>query len=176
MMMRGGSSKGAYFLASDLPDSPVERDELLLRIMGSPDVRQIDGIGGAHPLTSKVAIVSASVYDDADIDYLFLQVSVDDALVSDRQNCGNLLAGVGPFAIERGLFGPDQVVDHTAVRIHMLNTDSVATATIPVHHGAPVYDGSTAISGVPGTAAAVRLDFEDIAGEHAVRCCPPVAP
>jgi len=99
MLMRGGTSKGAYFLAGDLPQDPAERDDLLLRIMGSPDARQIDGIGGAHPLTSKVAVISPSERADADVDYLFLQVGVDQATVSDRQNCGNLLAGVGPFAV-----------------------------------------------------------------------------
>ncbi len=111
MLMRGGTSKGAYFLAEDLPQDPAERDDVLLRIMGSPDARQIDGIGGAHPLTSKVAVISPSARADADVDYLFLQVGVDQAMVSDRQNCGNLLAGVGPFAVERGLAslgtGPD---------------------------------------------------------------------
>ena len=105
MLMRGGTSKGAYFLAEDLPSDPAERDDLLLRIMGSPDARQIDGIGGAHPLTSKVAVISPSARPDADVDYLFLQVGVEAAMVSDRQNCGNLLAGVGPFAVERGLAG-----------------------------------------------------------------------
>ena len=95
MLMRGGTSKGAYFVTGDLPAEAAARDDLLLRIVGSPDPRQIDGIGGAHPLTSKVAVVNRSDRDNADIDYLFLQVSVDEALVSDRQNCGNLLAGVG---------------------------------------------------------------------------------
>jgi len=174
MMLRGGSSKGAYFLADDLPVDPDARDELLLGIMGSPDARQIDGIGGAHPLTSKVAIVGPSTRPDADVEYLFLQVGVDQAQVSDRQNCGNLLAGVGPFALERGLItaagsdsssasnsDPDSEV---SVAIHMLNTDSVATATFPTADGQPVYNGETAISGVPGTAAPIRLDFEDIAG------------
>jgi 4-oxalomesaconate tautomerase len=123
MLMRGGTSKGAYFLAEDLPRDPAERDDLLLRIMGSPDPRQIDGIGGAHPLTSKVAVISPSDRADADVDYLFLQVGVDTATVSDRQNCGNLLAGVGPFAIERGLIGS------APVRIHMVNSGSVATAS-----------------------------------------------
>jgi 4-oxalomesaconate tautomerase len=123
MLMRGGTSKGAYFLAEDLPRDPAERDDLLLRIMGSPDPRQIDGIGGAHPLTSKVAVISPSSRADADVDYLFLQVGVDTATVSDRQNCGNLLAGVGPFAIERGLIGS------APVRIHMVNSGSVATAS-----------------------------------------------
>ena len=103
LWMRGGTSKGAYFLASDLPSQIAARDDLLLRIMGSPDLRQIDGIGGADPLTSKVAILSASTRPDADVDYLFLQVFVDQALVSDAQACGNILAGVGPAAIERGL-------------------------------------------------------------------------
>ena len=163
MVMRGGSSKGVYLLARDLPAVAAERDDLLQRIMGSPDPRQIDGLGGAHPLTSKVAVVSASSDDRADVDYLFLQVGVDDDGVSDRQNCGNLLAGVGPFAIERGLVAADTDGEAT-VRVRMLNTDSFATARFPVCGGEPVYDGDTAISGVPGTGAAIRLDFDDIAG------------
>ena len=103
MWMRGGTSKGGYFLAADLPQDIAARDALLLRAMGSPDPRQIDGMGGASPLTSKVAVISASSRDDADVDYLFLQVFVDRAIVTDAQNCGNILAGVGGFAIERGL-------------------------------------------------------------------------
>ena len=103
MLMRGGTSKGAYFLADDLPADVAERDDLLLRIMGSPDPKQIDGIGGAHPLTSKVAVVSRSTLPGVDIDYLFLQVMVDKPIVTDKQNCGNILAGIGPFAVERGL-------------------------------------------------------------------------
>lgn len=163
MILRGGSSKGAYFLGEDLPTDPAERDSLLQRIMGSPDPRQIDGIGGAHPLTSKVAIVSPAVGDDADVDYLFLQVGVDDDIVSDRQNCGNLLAGVAPFALERGLVRA--VGDgEQSLRIRMVNTDSIATARLSVVGGAPVYDGDTAISGVPGSAAAIHLEFENIAG------------
>ena len=163
MIMRGGSSKGAYFLAHDLPTDATERDALLLRIMGSPDARQIDGIGGAHPLTSKVAIVSASPDKTADVDYLFLQVGVDEPLVSDRQNCGNLLAGVAPFAIERGLIlAPAD--GELSVRIKMLNTGSVATARLQTANGMPIYEGATSISGVPGTAAAIALEFEDIAG------------
>jgi len=164
MVLRGGSSKGAYFLSDDLSADVAARDDLLLRIMGSPDGRQIDGIGGAHPLTSKVAIVSPSTGGGADVDYLFLQVSVDEPLVSDRQNCGNLLAGVAPFAIERGLVVVDAEADRAEVRVRMLNTDSLATATVSVAGGVPVYDGSTAISGVPGTAAEIRLDFDGIAG------------
>jgi 4-oxalomesaconate tautomerase len=157
MLMRGGTSKGAYFLAEDLPADPKARDDLLLRIMGSPDDRQIDGIGGAHPLTSKVAVISRSVRPDADVDYLFLQVGVGQATVSDRQNCGNLLAGVGPFAVERGLAA-------SPVRIHMVNSGSVATASFPGADGVVDYDGDTAIAGVPGTAAAVVLDFAGTEG------------
>jgi len=162
MIMRGGSSKGAYFLHDDLPGDPFERDELLLRIMGAPDPRQIDGIGGAHPLTSKVAIVAPSTSGRADLDYLFLQIGVGERLVSDRQNCGNLLAGVAPFALERGLVARDD--GEVSVRIHMINTDSIATANFPVRDGRLVDTGRAAVSGVPGTAAAIRLDFEDIAG------------
>jgi len=166
MLMRGGSSKGAYFMADDLPTDPAERDALLLRIMGSPDPRQIDGLGGAHPLTSKVAIVGPAADASNDLDYLFLQLGVGEALVSDRQNCGNLLAGVAPFALERGLLtAPDEGGDATVLaRILMRNTSSVATAGFAVRDGRPVYHGDTSISGVPGTAAPVRLDFEDIAG------------
>ncbi|TVT02216.1 4-oxalomesaconate tautomerase [Amycolatopsis bartoniae] len=160
--MRGGTSKGAYFLADDLPADRAERDDLLLRIMGSPDPRQIDGIGGAHPLTSKVAVVSPAADGKSDVDYLFLQLGVEEPTVSDRQNCGNLLAGVGPFAVERGLVRPGN--EKTSVRIHMVNSDSVAVATFPTPGGVVRYDGDTAISGVPGTAAAITLDFADTEG------------
>ncbi|MFC1437717.1 4-oxalomesaconate tautomerase [Streptacidiphilus sp. N1-10] len=162
MLMRGGTSKGAYFLAEDLPADPQQRDGLLLRVMGTPDPRQIDGIGGAHPLTSKVAVVSRSADPDADVDYLFLQVGVEAPTVSDRQNCGNLLAGVGPFAVERGLVAAAD--GHTRVRIRMVNSGSLATATFPTPGGTVDYEGTTAISGVPGTAAAVLLDFADTEG------------
>ena len=157
MLMRGGTSKGAYFLARDLPDDRAERDDLLLRIMGSPDPRQIDGIGGAHPLTSKVAVVSPSAGPPTDVDYLFLQVGVDAPTVSDRQNCGNLLAGVGPFAVERGLV--PAAGQQTRVRIRMLNTGGIATAAFSTPGGTVRYAGDTAIDGVPGTASAVVLDF-----------------
>ena len=163
MIMRGGSSKGAYFVTGDLPADPATRDALLLRIMGSPDSRQIDGIGGAHPLTSKVAVVAPSTDHAADVDYLFLQVGVDEPVVSDRQNCGNLLAGVAPFAIERGMVDAPQDGE-SSVRIKMLNTGSIATARLTVTNGVPTYEGTTEISGVPGTAAAIALEFENIAG------------
>ena len=162
MVMRGGTSKGLYFLADDLPIDKAKRDDLLLRIMGSPDARQIDGMGGAHPLTSKVAVVGPGA-DTADVDYHFLQVFVDDAVVTDRQNCGNLLAGVAPFALERSLVAAP-AGDTAAIRIHMVNTGGLATATVPLADGRPRYDGSASISGVPGTAAPIRLDFEGIAG------------
>lgn len=162
MLMRGGTSKGAYFLKEDLPEDPDERDDLLLKLMGAPDPRQIDGIGGAHPLTSKVAVVSRSENAGADIDYLFLQTGVDEAFVTDQQNCGNILAGIGPFAIERGLYKASG--DEAQVRIRMINTDSIATATFPLRNGEPVYEGGTAIAGVPGTAAEIRIDFEDTQG------------
>ena len=164
MMMRGGTSKGAYFLADDLPRDTSERDDVLLRIMGSPDPRQIDGIGGAHPLTSKVAVVSPSARPGVDVDYLFLQVVVDQPIVTDRQNCGNILAGIGPFAVERGLVPAghrSDTGDVTKVRIRMVNTDGIVTATFPTPGGTPRYDGDTAIDGVPGTAAPVVLDFEN---------------
>jgi 4-oxalomesaconate tautomerase len=162
LWFRGGTSKGAVFLASDLPADPAARDALLLNLMGSPDPRQIDGIGGANPLTSKVAILSPSTRPDADVDYLFLQVFVDQPLVSAAQGCGNILAAVGPAAIERGLV--PVAGDITPVRIHMVNTGEVALAQIQTPHGRVRYDGDAAIDGVPGTAAAIPLLFQNIAG------------
>lgn len=162
LWMRGGTSKAAVFLASDLPADPVARDRLLLRVMGSPDPRQIDGIGGADPLTSKVAILWPSSRPDADVDYLFLQVFVDHALVSDKQGCGNILAAVGPAAIERGLVAAPG--DMTSVRIHMVNTGEVARAEVQTPGGRVRYTGDTAIDGVPGTAAPIPLLFQNIAG------------
>ncbi|MFJ9626582.1 4-oxalomesaconate tautomerase [Streptomyces sp. NPDC101175] len=157
VLMRGGTSKGAYFLAEDLPADPAERDDLLLRVMGSPDPRQIDGLGGAHPLTSKVGVVSVSADPEADVDYLFLQVAVDRPEVTDRQNCGNILAGIGPFAVERGLVAPG--ADETSVRIRMLNTGELAVASFPTPGGRVDYTGTAEISGVPGTAAPVVIEF-----------------
>jgi len=162
MWMRGGTSKGGYFLAGDLPSDPGARDAFLLRAMGSPDIRQIDGMGGADPLTSKVAVVKRSDRAGADVDYLFLQVFVDRALVSDAQNCGNILAGIGPFAIERGLVAATGEV--TRVTIHMENTGQVAVAEVQTPGGAVRYRGEARIDGVPGTAAPVPLEFRDTAG------------
>ena len=162
MWMRGGTSKGAFFLKEDLPAAPAARDAFLLRIMGSPDPRQIDGMGGADPLTSKVAVVSTSDREGVDVDYLFLQVFVDRPIVSDSQNCGNMLAGVGPFAIERGLIAAAD--GETRVAIFMENTGQVAVATVRTPDGAVSYAGEAAISGVAGTAAPIPLAFRDTAG------------
>ncbi len=162
MWMRGGTSKGAFFLADDLPQQAAERDALLLRIMGSPDPRQIDGIGGADPLTSKVAVVRRSSRPDVDVDYLFLQVFVDEAIVTDGQNCGNILAGVGPFALERGLVAADD--GETRVAIFMENTGQVAVATVRTPGRIVDYAGAASISGVPGAAAPIPLAFRDTAG------------
>ena len=159
MWMRGGTSKGGYFLKGDLPD---DRDAFLLRMMGSPDLRQIDGMGGADPLTSKVAVVSKSERPGIDVDYLFLQVFVEQALVSDQQNCGNILAGVGPFAIERGLVVAKG--DETRVTIFMENTRQIAIAAVATPDGQLTYAGGARIDGVPATAAPISLEFRDTAG------------
>ncbi|KTF34284.1 4-oxalomesaconate tautomerase [Xanthomonas vesicatoria] len=162
MWMRGGTSKGGFFLADDLPADTAARDALLLRAYGSPDLRQIDGMGGADPLTSKVAVVSRSTRADADVDYLFLQVAVDQAQVSDAQNCGNMLAGVAPFALERGLLPTRD--GQTEVRIFMRNTGTLATANVCTPGGQVTYAGDARIDGVPGTAAPIALAFAEIAG------------
>ncbi len=165
VVMRGGTSKGLYFHKNDLPEDVAERDRLLLQLMGSPDTRQIDGMGGAHPLTSKVAVISASEDDDAaDVDYLFLQVAVDKAQVTDGQNCGNILAGVGPFAIEQGLVAAED--GETSVRIRMLNSGGVAVVTVMTPAGEVQYEGDAQIDGVPGTAAPIMIDFADVAGSN----------
>ncbi len=161
-LMRGGTSKGLYFLGKDLPSDRDRRDRILLAAMGSPDERQIDGVGGGHPLTSKVAVVSPSSHPDADVDYLFLQVAVDRAEVSDSQNCGNILAGVGPFAIERGLVPAQD--GQTLVRIHMVNTGSRCVARVQTPAGRVEYQGDARIDGVPGSHAPISLDFPDLAG------------
>ena len=162
MWMRGGTSKGGYFLATDLPEDAAARDAILLRVMGSPDIRQIDGMGGADPLTSKVAVVRRSERAGVDVDYLFLQVSVDQPIVSDAQNCGNILAGVGPFAIERGLVQANE--GRTNVTIFMENTAQIATAAVQTPGGRVTYQGDGRIDGVPGTASPVAIEFKDTAG------------
>lgn len=166
MWMRGGTSKGAFFLAEDLPQDTPARDALLLRLMGSPDPMQIDGIGGASPLTSKVAVVQKSERTGVDLDYLFLQVMVDQPVVTDRQNCGNILAAVGAFGIERGLVKAQN--GQTMVRVFMENTGQVASAVIPTPDGQVSYQGDTAIDGVPGTHAGIPLTFANAAGTSAL--------
>lgn len=162
MWMRGGTSKAAYFLASDIPKDIKQRDALLLRIMGSPDNRQIDGLGGADSLTSKVAIIGKSVTEDADVDFLFAQIGIDKPLVDTRPNCGNILAGVGPFAIERGLVKAGD--PETRVRIRTINTGTLVEAVIRTPGGDVQYEGTEAIDGVPGTAAPIAINFMDAAG------------
>ncbi len=160
--MRGGTSKGAFFLREDLPADSVARDRLLLSVMGSPDPRQIDGIGGGDPLTSKVAIVAKSTREGIDLDYLFLQVFVDQPIVTDAQNCGNILAGVGPFALEMGLVAA--AGELTELTVYMENSDQVATVTIATPGGQVGYRGEASIDGVPGTSAPILEDFPDAAG------------
>ncbi len=162
MMMRGGTSKGAYFLAEDLPSDPAARDALLLAVMGSPDPRQVDGLGGAHPLTSKVAIVSRSAAPGVDIDFLFAQVGVDKPMVDTTPNCGNILAGVAPFAIERGLRSIDGAT--TTVRVRTINTGTVADLKVQTPNGAVRYDGDARIDGAPGTSAPIDVTFLDAEG------------
>jgi 4-oxalomesaconate tautomerase len=162
MWMRGGTSKGGYFLAEDLPQDVATRDAFLLDVMGSPDKLQIDGMGGADPLTSKVAVVSRSTRANVDVDYLFLQVFVDKPIVTDAQNCGNILAGIGPFAIERGLV--EATGNETPVTIYMVNTGQVAVARVQTPGGKPTYGGEARIDGAPGTAAPIPIEFRDTAG------------
>lgn len=162
IIMRGGTSKGPYFRTDDLPADEAARDRVLLAAMGSPDARQIDGIGGADTLTSKVAMVRPSAREGVDVDYLFAQVSVTEAVVDTGPSCGNILSGVGPFAIERGMV---PVTGHeTRVVIYNENTASRIEAVVQTDGEGVDYDGDQAIAGVPGTAAAVRLNFMDIVG------------
>jgi 4-oxalomesaconate tautomerase len=169
MWMRGGTSKGAFFIADDLPQDEAERDAFLLRTMGSPDPRQIDGMGGGDPLTSKVAIVKGSVREGIDVDYLFLQIFVDQALVSDAQNCGNMLAAVGPFAIERGLVAPTQ--DQTEVSIWKI---PARPPSLPSAHP----PGVLPMRAMPASMVCrepllpFRWNFVTPKGLCAARCCP----
>lgn len=161
-LMRGGTSKGLVIRGGELPSDAAERDALLLALMGSPDPREIDGLGGGHPLTSKVAVVTPSSRDEADVDYLFLQVWPDRPEVSDSQNCGNMLAAVAPFAIDEGLVTAGDPT--TDVRIWMVNTQTLAVATVQTPGGLVEYAGDARIDGVPGTHAPVATAFADIAG------------
>ncbi|RUM23979.1 4-oxalomesaconate tautomerase [Rhizobium vallis] len=162
VLMRGGTSKGPFFLASDLPSEPASRDQVLLSVMGSGHPLQIDGIGGGNPITSKVAIIGKSTVPDADVDYLFAQVRVDQQIVDTSPNCGNMLAAVGPFAIEAGLAAVSG--ETTIVRINNLNTGKMIEAEVPTPQGRVAYMGDAAIDGVPGRAAPIALTFMDAAG------------
>jgi len=162
ILMRGGTSKGPFFLADDIPSEPKARERVLLAAMGSPDTRQINGIGGADTLTSKIAIISHSKHPDAELDYLFAQCSVDKAVVDFSPNCGNMLAAVGPYAIETGLIEAQSPT--TRVRIHNVNTGAVITATIQTPDGVVNYEGEASIHGAPGTSAPVYLEFSSIVG------------
>lgn len=161
-IIRGGTSKGVYILESDLPQNHDEWDPLLLRLMGSPDKKQIDGLGGAQSVTSKVAIIKKSDRPDADVDYTFAQVSVDKPLVSYKGNCGNISSGVGPFAIEKGLVKAEDGI--TSVRIFNTNTSKLIVADVHTPGGQVAYEGDFAIAGVPGTASPVKLKFVEPAG------------
>ncbi|WVT77485.1 4-oxalomesaconate tautomerase (plasmid) [Sinorhizobium chiapasense] len=162
VLMRGGTSKGPFFLASDLPVDTHERDKILLSVMGSGHPLQIDGIGGGNPVTSKVAIVGPATVPGADVDYLFAQVRVDQQIVDTSPNCGNMLAAVGPFAIEAGLVPARGQT--TLVRIHNVNTGKMIEADVPTPNGNVSYLGEAAIDGVPGNAAPIALTFMDAGG------------
>ncbi|MBK4216843.1 4-oxalomesaconate tautomerase [Paracoccus caeni] len=170
VMMRGGTSKGPFFLATDLPADPVERDRLLLSVMGSGHPLQIDGIGGGNPVTSKVAIIGPGTVPGADVDYLFAQVRVDQNLVDTSPNCGNMLAAVAPFAIEAGLVVPTG--ERTRVRIHNVNTSKMIEAVLNTPNGKVCYLGEARIDGVPGNAAPISLSFLDAAGARTGKLMP----
>lgn len=170
VMMRGGTSRGPFFLASDLPAAPAARNALLLSVMGAGNDLGIDGIGGGNPVTSKVAIVGPATVADADVDYLFAQVRVHEGVVDTAPNCGNMLAAVGPFALEAGLVPACDGV--TVVRIHNVNTGKRIEARVRTPGGAVTYEGDAAIDGVPGTAAPIHLSFLDAAGANTGRLLP----
>ncbi len=174
VLMRGGTSRGPYFLETDLPVDPEVRDRVLLTVMGSPHVLQVDGVGGANAQTSKVAIVARATHPDADVDYLFAQVSVDRAVVDIGPNCGNMLAGVAPFAIEAGLVPAAD--GETSVRIYNRNTRSLIDAVVQTPGGEVAYDGDAVIDGVPGTAAPIKLSFLDATGSKTGKLLPTMRP
>lgn len=162
ILMRGGTSKGPFFLGQDMPNDIKQRDELLLRIMGSPDMRQIDGIGGATFVTSKVAIVSPSKHEGIDVDYKFVQVGIEEAIVDDKPTCGNILSAVGFFALEKGLVKVQN--KETKVVVRDVNTGATITQILQTPNGVITYSGDTKVAGVPKSASAVKLKFQNIAG------------
>jgi 2-methylaconitate cis-trans-isomerase PrpF len=170
VLMRGGTSRGLYVMRNELPQDPVMRDLVILAMYGSPDVRQIDGIGGADALTSKLAIIGPPTREDADVDYTFGQVSITSPFVDYAGNCGNISSGVGPFAIDEGLV--DAVEPTTTVRIHQTNTRRIIVAEVPVREGKAAVEGDYSVAGVPGTGARIGLDFSDTAGAVTGRMLP----
>jgi methylitaconate Delta-isomerase len=169
-IIRGGTSKGVFLLAHDLPADPALRDKVILNIFGSPDPRQIDGLGGADPLTSKVAIVSRSARADADVDYTIGYVGIDTALVDYEGNCGNISQGVGPFAVDEGLVSAVEPI--TRVRIFNTNTNTIVEAEVPVRAGQALTEGNFKVDGVPGTGARITLNFVNCAGAKTGRLLP----
>tara|TARA_B100000029_G_scaffold362826_1_gene355849 strand:+ start:2904 stop:3986 length:1083 start_codon:yes stop_codon:yes gene_type:complete len=162
LFMRGGTSRGPFFRLTDLPIDEEKRKKVLLAALGSPDIRQIDGLGGANMLTSKVAIINSSEKEGIDIDYLFAQVWLDKAIVDITPSCGNMLSGVGPFAIERGMVKAKK--GETVIRIYNVNTGSTIESVIQTPNGQITYEGVQHIDGVPGTAAPILLKFSDVVG------------
>jgi 2-methylaconitate cis-trans-isomerase PrpF len=161
-LVRGGTSKGVFIKKNELPQDPVKRDAVIRAIFGSPDVRQIDGLGGADVLTSKLAIISPPTREDADVDYTFGQVSFDADVIDYGGNCGNISSAVGPFAIDEGMVAPVEPI--TTVRIHLTNSNNILIAEIPVKDGKAMAEGDFAIDGVPGTGAKITLDWADTVG------------
>ena len=160
--MRGGTSRGPFFRAADLPADIATRDRVLLAVMGSPDRRQIDGLGGAHPLTSKVGIVRPGSKPGVDLDFLFAQLQPEKDTVDTTPNCGNMLAAVVPFALETGMVTPQGAT--STFRVLTLNTDMQCDITVPTPGGQVEYEGDARIDGVPGTAAPIKINFLDTAG------------
>jgi len=160
--MRGGTSKGIYLKANDLPDDPQKRDDLILEIFGSPDVRQINGLAGADPLTSKLAIIGPPTRPEADVDYTFAQVSIKERVVDYNGNCGNISSGVGPFAIDESMVRA--VSPMTRVCIHNTNTGKLLYADVEVENGRAKVKGDCEIAGVPGTGSPILMDFSNTAG------------
>jgi 4-oxalomesaconate tautomerase len=162
LFMRGGTSRGPFFLESDLPADIAQRDAVLLSVMGSPDARQIDGLGGADPLTSKIGIVRSGRSAGVDLEFLFAQVSVKEALVDTTPNCGNMLAAAGPFGLETGLVKAKG--DVTTLRVLTRNTGTLSDIAVPTPGGKVEYSGQARIDGVPGTAAPINISFLETAG------------
>ena len=170
VIMRGGTSKGIFFLENDLPKDPILREKVILAVFGSPDARQIDGLGGADPLTSKLAIIGHSEREDADVDYTFGQVDIHSASVDFNSNCGNISSAVGPFAILQSLVNVEEPV--TKVRIYNTNTKKVLVAHVPVVNGEPKVDGDFMMSGVPRPGAKINLDYSKTAGSRTGKLLP----